>query len=41
MGMGVKNFLMVGMMAVLFIVLAKVVFTKWNVPYVSPLVQSV
>jgi len=41
MNMGVKSFLMIGMAAVLFIVLAKVVFTKFNVPYVSPLVQSV
>jgi hypothetical protein len=39
--LGVKSFLMVGVMAVLFIVLAKVVFTKYPVKGVSELVQAV
>ncbi len=38
--LGVKNFLMVGVMAVLFIVLAKVIVTKYPSP-VTPVIQAV
>jgi hypothetical protein len=39
--LGIKNFLMVGLMAVLFIVFAKVIFTKYEIKGVSQLVQAV
>jgi uncharacterized membrane protein YkgB len=39
--LGIKNFLMIGLMAVLFIVFAKVIFTKYEVKGVSQLVQAV
>lgn len=39
--LGIKNWLMVGVMAVLFIVFAKVIFTKYQVKGLSTLIQSV
>lgn len=39
--LGIKNFLMIGLMAVLFIVFAKVIFTKYEVKGVTQLVQAV
>jgi hypothetical protein len=39
--LGVKNFVMITLIAILGIVMAKVIFTKYNVPAVSTLVQSV
>jgi hypothetical protein len=41
MKLGVKNFLMVGIMATLFIVVAKVVLTKYPVKGISEVVQTV
>jgi hypothetical protein len=40
MKLGVRNFLVVGLMALIFIVLVKVVFTKYPVKFVSEFVQS-
>lgn len=40
MKLGVRNFLLCGLMALIFIVLAKVVLTKYPVPYLSEFVQS-
>jgi hypothetical protein len=41
MKLGIKNFLMVGLMAILFIVGAKVLFTKFEVKGVSDVVKAV
>ena len=41
MKLGVRNWIMVGIMAMLFIIVSKVVFTKFHVPHVSDLVLSV
>lgn len=41
MKLGVKNFLMVGVMAILFIVLAKVVVTKYPIKGITPVIQAV
>lgn len=38
---GLKSFFVIGICAVLFIVLAKVAFTKFPVPGVSSVVQAV
>jgi hypothetical protein len=37
----VLNWAIVGLMAVSFIVLAKWIFTKYPVPYISPIVAAV
>ncbi len=37
----VLSFLTVGLMAIAFIVLAKFIVTKWNVPIIGSLIQSV
>ena len=39
--LGIKNWLMVGVMAVLFIVLAKVILTKYPVKGLSDIVNAV
>lgn len=41
MKVGVRNFFVVGIMAVLFIVLAKVIVTKYPVKGLSEVVQAV
>jgi hypothetical protein len=41
MKLGIRNFLMVGIMAVLFIVAAKVIFTKYPVKGISDVVATV
>lgn len=41
MKLGIKSFLMVGVMSVLFIVMFKVITTKWNVPGLSTVAQAV
>ncbi len=38
---GMRNFLVIGMIAVLFIVVAKVVFTKYPISGVTDVVNSV
>lgn len=38
--LGLRNFIIVGVMALLFIVVAKVVFTKYPVKGISEMVQS-
>lgn len=40
-GLGLKNLVVVAMFTMLFIVVAKVVFTKYKVAGVSQVVQSV
>lgn len=40
-GLGLKNLVVVAMFTMLFIVVAKVVFTKYEVTGVSQVVQSV
>lgn len=37
----VKNWVVIGLMAVTFIVLAKWLVTKWPVPYVTPVINAV
>lgn len=39
--LGIKNFLMVGLMSVLFIVMFKVITTKYNVAGLSTIAQTV
>lgn len=39
-GINVKNFVAIGLMALLFIVGAKIVFTKIDIPGLSPVVKS-
>ena len=41
MTVGVKNFLTVGVMAVLFIVMAKVIVTKYPIKGITPVIQAV
>ena len=41
MNFGIKNFLMVTIIAILGIVLFKVVFNKYEIPGVTPLVNAV
>lgn len=38
---GIRNFIVVGIMAILFIVLVKVIFTKYPVKGLSEIVQTV
>jgi hypothetical protein len=40
MKLGVKNFMLVGVMAIVFIVLAKVVLTKYPITGLSAIVQT-
>ena len=39
--LGVRNWLLVGVMAILFIVVAKVIFTKYPIKGVSDVVNAV
>ena len=39
--LGMRNFLVIGMIAVLFIVVAKVIFTKYPIAGVTDVVNSV
>jgi len=39
--LGIRNVVIIGVIAVLFIVITKVVFTKFPVPGVSDIIQSV
>jgi len=39
--LNIKGFLTVGIMSCLFIVFAKVIFTKYDVPGISKVVQAV
>jgi hypothetical protein len=39
--LGIRNWLMIGVMAVLFIVVAKVIFTKYQIKGVSDVVNAV
>jgi hypothetical protein len=41
MKVGLKSFLVVGVMAVIFIAMAKIIFTKYEIPGVSKVVQAV
>lgn len=39
--LGIKNFIMIGVMAILFIVMAKVIFTKFPIAGVTDFVLAV
>lgn len=41
MRLSLYNFVMVGLLAVVFILGAKMALTKWNVPGLSPTIQAV
>jgi hypothetical protein len=41
MSLGLKNFLMVGVMSVLFIVFAKIIVTKYPIKGITPVIQAV
>ena len=41
MNVNVRNFIIVGSMAILFIVLIRVVLRQWDVPFISKIVDQV
>jgi len=41
MNVNVRNFIIVGAMAILFIVLVRAVLAKWDIPFISQIVDRV
>lgn len=41
MNVNVRNFIIVGAMAILFIVLIRVVLRQWDIPFISKVVDQV